>query len=288
MNPLRRVPTLRLPEHLPVATGSLTVILVGAYLLAPVIAESILGRPGSTAGLGFVAGPVVALLCGAVAFLVAIGLRWAATRMGVASVTVPMWLVGCVLLATIGAILLLGASARTEVIAREHARRPHVVVDSARIVKMPQTPSSARERIEAPLLFSIYADKVAPSLDWNGRPIRIVGTNEEVTLLDAAGTRIASTDLRDFDYIGRINALPYCRHPNGDHGLATLVTLRATSNRSVLIVYGADGAVIYREHLERTGRGDGWAGAMFVANSEGNEVLVVDLGAVHAYRCAPG
>jgi hypothetical protein len=153
---------------------------------------------------------------------------------------------------------------------------------------MSQTPGRASDRVEAPLLFSIYADEVVPSLDWNGRPIRLVGTNEEVTVLDAGGNRIASTDLHALDYIGRINAIPVCRHPNGDHDLAALVTLRATSNRSVLIVYGADDAVICREHLERTGRGDGWAGAMFAANSDGNEVLVVDLGAVNAYRCSPG
>jgi len=199
---------------------------------------------------------------------------------------VPMWLVGCVLLATAGAIVFLGADARRAIIAKEFARRPHIVIESARIVKMSQPPSGAGTRVGAPLLFSIYKDTVAPSIDWNGRPVRLVGTNEQVTVLDGAGAQIASTDLHRFDYVGRISATPFCRHANGDRDLAVLVTLRATSKRSMLILYGTDGAVIYQEHLERTGQGDAWAGAMFAVNADGNDVLVIDLGVVNTYTCS--
>lgn len=285
MTPRRQVPQLHLPDHLPIVAGSLTAVVVGAYVLAPVIAEVTLGRPSSTVGLGFVFGPVVALLCGAVAFAIAIGLRWMARRAGLSSAIVPTWLVGCVLLVTAGAIMVVGATARTEIIAKEVARRPRVIIGSARIVKMPREPISAGDRVEAPLLFSIYGDKVVSATDWNGRAITLVGTNEQVSVLDADGARIASTDLHAFDYIGRINAMPFCTHPNGDRSLAVLVTLRATSDRSMLILYGTDGGVIYQEHLERTRRGERWAGAMFAANVDGNEVLVVDVGAVRAYGC---
>ena len=112
-----------------------------------------------------------------------------------------------------------------------------------------------------------------PSINWNGRAVSVTGSDEHVTVLDKAGARLASTDLHAFDYIGSIRAAPVCRNPKGDHDLAVLVTLRATSDRSMLIVYGPDGAVVYQEHLERTGSGNRWAGSMYVASRDGHDLL---------------
>lgn len=278
---------LRVPDHLPVAAGLLTTVLVAAYLLAPVMAEIQLGRPSSTVGIGLLVAPLAGVLCGGSVLVVAMLFRWVARRAGIPSVTVPIWLVGSMLLVVIGAVVGLNINARAQVAAQEFERRPRVIVESSRIVKMPGQTRGAGPRVEAPLLFSIYAaDTAAPSIEWNGRMISVAGRNEQVTVLDAAGARLASTDLHAFDYIGRINATPFCRHPDGSSDLAVLVTLRATSDRSMLILYGADGAVIHQEHLERTRSGDGRDGLMSVVQSEGKELLVVEHGAVDAYACS--
>jgi hypothetical protein len=284
-----RTAGLRVPDHLPVAAGLLTTILVAAYLLAPVLAEIQLGRPSSTAGIGLFIGPLTAVLCGGFVLVIAMLFRWVARRADVPSMTVPMWLVVCILLAAAGAVVVLNINARALVATQEFERRPRVIVESARIVKMPQPPRSTESRVEAPLLFSIYAENTAvPSIEWNGRAVSVAGKDEQVTVLDAAGSQLAATDLHAFDYIGLIHATPFCRHPDGSSDLAVLVTLRATSNRSMLILYGADGAVIHQEHLERTRSGIGRDGLMSVVQSEGSELLVVDHGAVDAYACSAG
>ena len=284
----RRIIQIRVPDDLPIVFGLITALLVCAFLLAPVIAESTLGRPSSMLGLGFVVGPVVGLLSGAAAFLIAMGLRWVARRAGFASVTVPPWLLGFVLLVAGASISVLAVNTRTRTIEKEFARRPRIIVESTLIVASDHLPTGMDTRVEAPLLFSIYGDAVdAPSLEWNGRSVSVLGSDEQVMVQDNAGTRIASTDLHAFDYIGRIRATPFCRHPNGDRDLAVLVTLRATSNRSMLILYGPDGAVVYQNHLERTGRGSGWAGTMYVGSRDGSEILVVEHGPVSVWTC-PG
>ena len=80
MNPWRRLTEIRFPDDLPVVCGFLSAVLVSATLLAPVIAESALGRPSSTAGIGYFVVPMLGLLSGAAAFLIARGLRWIARR----------------------------------------------------------------------------------------------------------------------------------------------------------------------------------------------------------------
>jgi len=57
--------------------------------------------------------------------------------------------------------------------------------------------------------------------------------------------------------------------------------------RSMLILYGPDGAVVYQNHLERTGSGSGWAGTMYVGSRDGSEILVVEHGPVSVWTC-PG
>jgi hypothetical protein len=284
----RRIAEVRLPDDLPIALGLLTAVLVCAWILVPVIAESALGRPSSTAGLGFFAGPVLGLLSGASAFLLAMGLRSIARRAGIPSVLVPPWLVALGVLAAAAAVTVLAFNARTHTIARESARRPRVIVESAQFIRSNQPSSGEDDRVEAPLLFSIYQEAVVPSIDWNGRAVMVSGSDEHVTILDKTGTLVASTDLHAFDYIGSIRAVPVCRTPNGDHRLAALVTLRATSKRSMLIVYGPNGAVVYQEHLERTGSGSGWAGTMYVGSRDGRDVLVVEHGPISAWTCPAG
>jgi hypothetical protein len=64
---------------------------------------------------------------------------------------------------------------------------------------------------------------------------------------------------------------------------AVLVTLRATSDRSMLMLYGSARAVVCQNHLERTGRGNGWAGTMCVRSRDGSEILVVEHGPVSVW-----
>lgn len=284
----RRINNVRVPDDLPIVLGALIGVLVCAWIVVPVIAETALGRPSSMAGLGFIVGPVFALLAGGATFLLARGLRALAWRAGIPSRPVPPWLVAAGVLAVVTFVTVLGFNARSQVIARELALRPRVIVESGRFTNATHSANGLDARVEAPLLFSIYQEKVVPSIDWNGRAVIVTGSEERVTVLDEARTPIASTDLHEFDYIGRIRAVPICRYPNGDQDLAVYATLRATSARSMLIVYDPRGVVVYQEHLERTSQGTGWAGTMYAGRQGGHDVLVVEHGPVSVWSCQAG
>lgn len=281
----RRIQEIRFPDDLPIVCGGLTGVLVCAALLAPVVAESALGRPSSTAGIGYFVVPIFGLLTGGAAFLIAKGVRWVAGRAGARSVLVPRWIVVSVFLAAGAAVAAFAVSARSRVAAVEAARQPRVIVESTRFTKVDLPAPSMDSGGAAPLLFSIYAAAVVPSIDWNGRAVSLSGTDEQVTILDKAGAIVASTDLHAFDYIATIHAVPVCGSQNGSRHLAVLVTLRATSRRSMLILYGPDGAVAYQEHLERTRSADGSTGTMYAQTGGDHDMLVVDHGSVSAWTC---
>ena len=286
MNPWRRLTEIRFPDDLPVVCGFLTAVLVSATLLAPVIAESALGRPSSTAGIGYFVVPMLGLLSGAAAFLVARGLRGIARRAGSRTVHVPPWLAAAGLLATAVTVAALAFNAGAQVIATEAARRPRVIIDSTHFVRTAPSPGEG-PRIDAPLLFSVYQDAVVSSIDWNGRAVSFSGTDEHVTIRDKAGVPVASTDLQAFDYIATIRAVPVCSSSGGAN-LAVLVTLRATSHRSMLILYDPNGAVVYQEHLERTRSADGSTGSMSMQHRGDHDILLVDHGSVSAWTCPAG
>ena len=76
---------------------------------------------------------------------------------------------------------------------------------------------------------------------------------------------------RSYSYITQVDTL-LIRSSRGDDFLAVLVTLRATSYRSMLLIYGDDFNLVYEQLLERCG-GTGYMAA--TVDHEG--VLVVDL-----------
>lgn len=281
----RRITELRFPDDLPIVCGLLSAVLVGAALLAPVIAESTFGRPSSTAGIGYFVVPILGLLAGGAAFLIAMGVRGVVHRGGIQSALVPPWVVASAVLATVAAVAVFAINARSQTITTEAARRPRVIVASTSIIKVDAPSPGADSRVEAPLLFSIYPGAVVPAIDWNGRAVSLSGTDEHVTILDQTGSPIASTDLQAFDYIATIRAVPVCGSQTGGQYLAVLATLRATSGRSMFILYGPDGAVVYQEHLERTRSADGSTGTMHLQHRGDHDVLLIDHGPVTAWTC---
>lgn len=281
----RRIVEVRVPDDLPIVCALLTAVPVSATLLAPVIAESAFGRPSSTAGIGYFVVPILGLLSGGAAYAIAMGLRGVTRRAGMQSRLVPPWIVASAILATVAGTAFVAVNAGSQVIATEAARRPRIMIESTRFIKVALPSAGANSQVEAALLFSIYPGAVVPAMDWNGRPVSLSGTDEHVTILDKAGATIASTDLRAFDYIATIRAVPLCEGQSGGQHLAVLVTLRATSHRSMLILYAPDGAVAYQEHLERSRSADGSTGTMYVQRRADHDMLLVDHGPVSAWVC---
>lgn len=277
---------IRFPDHLPWLAAGLTLTLSLGYVAASLAAEFSIGRPSSTAAVGLFVGPIISVIFSVVALVGGLVMRFAWRKSGIAPQVVPTWLVRGIAIVTVGAVVYMVISARTTATAFEFARRPHVILDSTRIHKQSPAPVASEPRVEAPLLFSNLPNVGVAPVEWNSRAVSASTNNEGITVFDAAGTPIAATNLRNFDYVTKIRAVPFCARPDGTSDLAVMVTLRATSNRSMLILYGVDGTAFYQEHLNRTATGPGWPGQMFVQKTDGRETLIVETGQTVAYTCS--
>lgn len=280
-----RVPP-RFPDVLPTWAGGMVGVLVAAYVIVQTVAYSTLGRPSSTAALGYVMGPIIGLIAGAAAFLGALLIRAALRRSGMAPMTVPSWLGRALWVLVLACIPAMYLVARSNALTVEFARRPHVIIDSQLITPIEQPNTNLDARVEAPHTYTLLPPETAnaKSVDWNGRAVTVLAVDEQVVITDDRGNSIASADLRAFDYITRIKANAVCRQPDGNSLMAVLVTLRATSHRSMLLLFGADGRIVYQHHLERLGGRN--ADAMYVGLRNGQAALVVDLGVVTGWTCA--
>lgn len=289
-SPAGRFP-MRSPEHLPLLAGLTGAALLAGFGVIQTAADISFGRPSSTTALGFVVAPIVGVIAGVGIFALASVLLWLLRRLNVkpASAPIPSWVLGLVVLSVIGALGTLFVRTRTEVLAREAERRPRVILDSALLIPLAQAPATVDGRTDAAIQYDLTAPgEPATPITWNGRAISLDAMQEQVLVRnagDAAGKAIAATDLSGFDYILNLRALPVCTQPDGRQLLAVLAMLRATSQRSMLLVYDADGALIFQEHLERRGMNS----ALATGKQGGAEIITVDVGTTaRAWSCAAG
>lgn len=278
----------RFPDDVPLLSGLLTALSLAGFIVMEALAEINAGRPSSTVGLGFVAGPIAGILAGAVVWGIAKPVALVIRRFWTGSLAVPAWLTLAVWLCTLAGIPANYYVSRAKVVAREYLRRPHVILDSTLIRPIAQPTTSLDARIEAPELVGGITNKIdAKPIQWNGRGVKVNNSSGRVVITDESDLTVTSTELGDFDYIGQIRAIPVCRQTDGRDLLAVLVTLRPTSRRSMLMIFSADAQLVYQHHLER-GHGP-LQDKLYVGRSNGVETVVVDdEGLVSGWTCTVG
>lgn len=258
--------------------------LMCGYGLALTMAEQIWGRPSSTSALGFFMAPIAGLIVGIGAFAVGMAAHVVLRRRGVVSRPAPSWvtpMLWMVVLAGSAAFLMIG---RSLVLESEFTRRPHVVLDSTRIHVVSPPTATLEDRVTAPELYAGITNTTdAHPINWNDIPVKVTSLAEQVVVSDPNGRTLASADLHDFDGITRMHAAPVCRQSDGKSLLAVLVSLRATGRRAMLLLFAADGQLIYQDHLERSG---GAKDALYTGRLNGAEALAVSLGPVSTWTCA--
>lgn len=276
--------TTSFPDRLPKWCGLTTGALVTAYIFTQTLAETLWGRPSSTAALGFMVAPIAGVIAGVVAFLVGLALRAALRSSSAASRPAPSWVPKALWLTVlVGAVafLLMG---RSSVMTLEAARMPRVILDAGRITAVTPPTMQLQERVAAPELQSgITNTHDAHPIDWNGVAIRVENKDEQVVVNNTNGMRLASADLHAFDYINGIHATSVCTQPDGRRLLAVLVSLRATSRRTMFLVFGADGSLVFQQHLERS---QGVKDTFYTGQLNGAEAMTVDLGTLSTWTCA--
>jgi len=243
--------------------------------LTALIAEPIIGRPSSTHAIGFIFVPLYAALLALACFFVGLVVRGIVGKFVVSRSISKRGnqIMNILFLCSLGLAFFSGVAFVQH---QEIKQRPHVIFDMGQIMKISPSLWKGTKQNEATFVYTIYTDdkdKVSP-FQWNDKKIdfKVIDDNT-LKILDKGGNELITADLRKYDYIGRIYVLQFPIEASDAKGLSVLVRLRATSRRSMLLIYDFAGKLIYQELLER--RGDSEMSIM--TDSSGKEYLYVNV-----------
>jgi hypothetical protein len=242
--------------------------------MTALFAEILIGRPSSTSVIGFRFIPIYALILMVLSygagFLVKLVLGM------FVSVKVLSDKASRVLLLTFHGTLAISFISAWGFAAWEgYQQRPKVIFDTGRVKQVgPLSPKV--EKIEGKLVLSIYGEdpeKREPVV-WNGKEVKFTRDGNVLKIERINGGELVPADLRKYDYISRVFAIPVRIASTDDQALAVIARLRPTSGRAVFLVYDLEGKLVYQEFIKC----HGLKGLLSLARDEaGKEYLNLNL-----------
>jgi hypothetical protein len=207
------------PTNIPRILAGFIGLNFGTYYMTALIVEMKIGRPSSTSAIGFVFIPIYILILMSLCYLAA---------------------------------LVITSFAGWDNAAREESRqRPRVLFNTGQ-VKLISNPIQIKDKVEGNLVLSIYEEdneKIRPVV-WNGKEVKFDREGNILKIERINGGELVPADLREFDYIGRVYAVPVNMAGTDRQALGVVVRLRPTSKRAIFLVYDSAGKLVYQELLE--------------------------------------
>lgn len=264
------------PVSLPFVCAATLAAPFGAFMIVGVLTDMSIGRPSSTAALAFLFVPIWIALTAGVGAAVGCALGWIAgirRRVGAFSRRIRTVGLAALALLTLGG----GIGGFASVVAYEEHARPRVIHTEGYVVRLPIVPADTSAETTAAFTFDSLGT-VDSWVEWNSELVSISHSEGWITLLDSDHHELTKTDLGSFDYVVRLEAIPFRVRFEERESIAVLATLRATGHRSMLLIYNPEGRLIYEELLERTKRRDGPSMWRLVERSQTGDILLVDVG----------
>ena len=268
--------TTSLARRLPGVFAAVAGLTVLSYLMSGLLMEIAIGRPSSTAAIGFIFFPIASLIVAGIGYVVGLVARPFLLRRGERDRVDSAKLRRNSVLTIIVFAIPAGIAGAMHMVRVERHNEPRLISNTGAF-EVHADPSKDYSKEAAPAL-GIRSTQIwhfnavePPQTTWLDREFAANVVDGRVLELKAGSTVLASYDLRSYSYITEVDALPI-RSSRGDDFLAVLVHLRATSYRSMLLIYDDHFNPVYEQLLERCGL----TGYM-AATSEREGVLVVDL-----------
>lgn len=272
------------PDRVPLWAGLTAGACATAYVMAQTFAEARWGAPSSTSALGFIAAPIVGIVVGIVGSLVGLGLRAGLRSRGAAPASAPKWIVPGLWLVVLVVAAVSLVSARSYQLRLAEFRRPRVILDLGHVLTAAPQAGELQSQTEAPELQSGLTNTLdAHPIDWNGTAVKVTDADGQIAVTGPNGARLATADLQPFDGVSRLHAMTVCQQADGRSMLAVLASLRATARRAMLLVFAADGRLVYQQHLARAG---GAKDALYAGRLNGVDAVRVSLGADSVWTCS--
>lgn len=245
---------ISISNWIPLASAVVPACFVAAFMLAGLIGEEELGRPSSTAAIGYLFVPVYSFIVGAVGLSVGFLLRLFLRNRGERDLITPSsfllrLVVVVVAVSGIGVWLALDG-----VIAYEKANAAQIIRDSGYFVKAKLNRDDVPSITKRTLSNWTHEQPNQPPFVWNTKKSTVRVTDSTYLTIDIEGQANSIThDFRNRTYLTEIDVLPVQWTQKQPEHLVVLARLRATSFRSMLLIYDSNGSLLYEELLERCG-----------------------------------
>ena len=262
--------TTSLAKRLPRVFAAVAGLSFLSYLMSGLVMEMAIGRPSSTAVVGFIFFPIMSLIVAGIGYIVGLVARPFLSRRGERDRVDSSKLRRNSLLTIIVFAILGGIAGAMQMVLVERHNAPRLISNSGAFEVTPYSKEAASAAKTRSTQIWHFTAVETLQTTWLDRQFAAY-VDGAVLELKADSTVLASYDFRSYSYITQVDTLP-TRSSRGDDFLAVLVTLRASSYRSMLLIYDDDFNLVYEQLLERCG-GTGYMAA--TVDHEG--VLVVDL-----------
>lgn len=245
--------TASIAKSLPITIGALFGFSLASYMLTGMFAESAIGRPSSTAAIGLFFAPIYSLVFAGIGALIGLILRPLMLMRGKRDAVNNSALNRNRLILIISASLITGVTAALEVVAYEKHNTPQLLSNSANFTTQQHTEDSIPSANIKPILVWDFGNTNIIPTEWLGNTVTFnVADSSNMSLLLNNAPQ-STYDFSGYTYVTEISTLPLISTDNTDY-LAVLVRLRATSRRSMLLIYDKHYNLVYERLLDRCGR----------------------------------
>lgn len=244
----------KFPANIPHIFASFVSAIFISYSGTSLILEMFTGRPSSTSSIGIVLIPIITLILFLVCFVVG-SLVSNLIEKYLGERVVSAKTIRTIYILFVVTVLASSVAGGVSFKRYEDSQKPRVISNSTTVEKIRDVNYQKSNQVEAKLLLTVFDDEKnrLSTMIWHDIPLRfhLERNTNSLALLDNKGKQLTLIDLSGFDYITRVYAVPLIVDKTNRKGLAVLVHLRITSWRSVLLIYNAEMALIYKELLNR-------------------------------------
>jgi len=263
---------ISLAKFMPLTIAIISGTFVASYMFTGLSAEASIGRPSSTAAIGYIFAPIYSLIIAGIGYIIGLILRFFLNKLEEKYLVKKSTYIISVIVITILTGSYSANTAINEVIDYEAFNSPHLLSNNANFNKTSYSENEIPSVTKHAELVWEYDNTSMNPLLWNSLEITTkVQDSTQLSIL-SKDTKKATYNFQGYTYITEIRILPVTNEKHIKY-LAVLVRLRSTSRRSMLLIYDQSFNLIYEELLDRCGRNQ------YMGSSENieGEVIVVNI-----------
>lgn len=245
--------TASIARSFPLTISALFGFSLASYILTGMFTEIAIGRPSSTAGIGLLFAPIYSLMFAGIGALTGLFLRPFMLMRGERDAINKSVLSRNRLILIISTSVVTGVIAALQVVAHEKQNTPQILSNTANFTTQQHTEKSIPSvNIKPVPVWNFGNTNIVPT-EWLGDTVEFNVANSSNMSLLLNNTTQSSYDFSGYSYVTQISTIPLVSSTNTDF-LAVLVRLRATSRRSMLLIYDKHYNLVYERLLDRCGR----------------------------------